>query len=78
MSAPPQNFAPTRSSGSIKVTTFAVYRLADGSVHASDGLCTYGHTHLSNGLVIDGQIKCPKHNGRFDIVRAGPSPAPQP
>lgn len=48
--------------------TFAVYRLADGSVHASDGLCTHGRTPLCNGLVIDGQIECPKHNGRFDIA----------
>ena len=57
--------------------TYAIYRTVDGRVHASDGLCTHGRTHLCNGLVIDGQIECPKHNGRFDIAtgRAVVAPA---
>ena len=48
--------------------TFAVYRLADGEVFATDGLCTHASVHLCDGLVIDGQIECPKHNARFDIA----------
>jgi Na+-transporting NADH:ubiquinone oxidoreductase subunit F len=47
--------------------TFAVYRLADGQVRATDGLCSHAQVHLCGGLVRDGQIECPKHNGRFDI-----------
>ena len=47
--------------------TFAVYRLDDGRVCATDGLCTHAKFHLCDGAVRDGQIECPKHNGRFDI-----------
>ncbi len=47
--------------------TFAIYRLTDGSLRATDGLCTHAGVHLCDGLVRDGQIECPKHNGRFDI-----------
>lgn len=47
--------------------TFAVYRLGDGQVRATDGLCSHAKVHLCGGLVRDGQIECPKHNGRFDI-----------
>lgn len=46
--------------------SFAVYRAPDGAVFATDGLCTHEKVHLCDGLVIDHQIECPKHNGRFD------------
>ena len=47
--------------------TFAIYRLADGTIHASDGHCTHEAAHLAEGFVFDGIIECPMHNGRFDI-----------
>ena len=47
--------------------TFALYRLDDGRIRASDGLCTHALVHLCDGLVRNGEIECPKHNGRFDI-----------
>lgn len=47
--------------------TYCLYRGPDGSFHASDGLCTHEHVHLSDGLVIDFRIECPKHGGQFDI-----------
>ncbi len=47
--------------------TYAIYRLDDGTVRATDGLCTHAKFHLCDGTVRDGQIECPKHNGRFDI-----------
>jgi Na+-transporting NADH:ubiquinone oxidoreductase subunit F len=47
--------------------TFAIYRLNDGRLRATDGLCTHAKVHLCDGAIIDGQIECPKHNGRFDI-----------
>ena len=31
--------------------TFALYRTEDGELYATDGLCTHGNVHLSNGLV---------------------------
>lgn len=46
--------------------TFAIYRSAASEVFATDGLCTHERVHLSDGLVIDHVIECPKHNGRFD------------
>ena len=45
--------------------TYAVYRY-DEKVYATDGLCTHEHVHLSDGLVMEHVIECPKHNGRFD------------
>ena len=58
--------------------TYALYRLhpddyADGDEIAadglvlSDGLCTHGQAHLAEGVVLDGLIECPKHNGCFDL-----------
>jgi len=46
--------------------TFAIYRSAEDTYHATDGLCTHEHAHLADGLVMGSIIECPKHNGRFD------------
>jgi MocE subfamily Rieske [2Fe-2S] domain protein len=56
--------------------TFAIYRTADGGLHASEGLCTHGNAHLADGLVIGNQIECPKHNGRFDVRDGSPQRPP--
>ena len=48
--------------------TYAIYHTDDGKYYATDGICTHGSTHLSDGLIIGKQIECPKHNGRFSIV----------
>ncbi len=56
--------------------TYAVYRGEDGRLCATDGLCTHGNTHLSDGLVKGGIIECPKHNGRFNLVDGSPARAP--
>ncbi len=56
--------------------TFAAYRLADGW-SVTDGICTHSRTvHLVGGVIVDGQIECPKHNGRFDIATGEPTRAP--
>lgn len=47
---------------------YAVYRLEDDSFHASAGHCTHERELLCDGLVMDGVIECPKHNGRFDVT----------
>ena len=46
--------------------TYCVYRLEDG-FYATDGLCTHETVHLEEGLVMDGEIECPMHQGIFDI-----------
>jgi MocE subfamily Rieske [2Fe-2S] domain protein len=47
---------------------YAIYRLRGDQFYASDGLCTHGKTELAGGLIINGCIECPKHNGRFDVT----------
>jgi 3-phenylpropionate/trans-cinnamate dioxygenase ferredoxin subunit len=47
--------------------TFAVYRTVDDEVFCTDGLCTHESVHLADGLLMDFEIECPKHNGVFDI-----------
>ncbi len=56
--------------------TYAVYRTASGDVHATDGTCTHGNTHLADGLVTGTIVECPKHNGRFDVVTGEPRRLP--
>ena len=48
--------------------TFAVYRLKNDRFYATDGLCTHEYAYLADGLVIDGVVECPLHNGRFDVA----------
>ena len=48
--------------------TFAVYRTAEDTYYATDGLCTHANVHLSGGFVMGHLIECPKHNGRFDFT----------
>lgn len=56
--------------------TYAVYRLEGDAFRATDGLCTHEQVHLCDGLVMDGIIECPKHNGRFDITSGRAKGAP--
>ena len=56
--------------------TFAIYRSPDSEFFATDGLCTHEKVHLSGGLVMDGIIECPKHNGRFDYTTGAAKGAP--
>src|SRR3954468_24969214 len=55
--------------------TFAVYRIDEG-YFATDGLCTHEQVHLSDGLVMDTIIECPKHNGRFNYKTGAAKGAP--
>lgn len=56
--------------------TYAVYRSNEGTLHATDGICTHGNTHLATGLVKGCQVECSKHNGRFDVRDGSPQRAP--
>ena len=55
---------------------YAIYRLPGDEVFCTDGLCTHEEVDLSDGLVMDGIIECPRHNGRFDIRTGAPKGAP--
>lgn len=56
--------------------TFVVCRLADGRLSLADGLCTHAEVHLADGALVDGEIECPKHNGRVDAVTGEPTRKP--
>lgn len=56
--------------------TFALFRDTKGTLYATDGICTHGNTHLSEGLIKGKIIECPKHNGRFNIEDGTPARAP--
>ena len=56
--------------------TYALCRDGNGSLFATDGICTHGNNHLADGVVIDGTIECPKHNGRFHLADGSPARAP--
>jgi Na+-transporting NADH:ubiquinone oxidoreductase subunit F len=56
--------------------TFALIRDDEGALHATDGICTHGNTHLADGLVKGKIIECPKHNGRFNLGDGSPARAP--
>jgi len=56
--------------------TYALYRDSENRLYATDGFCTHGNTHLSDGLVVGTMIECPKHNGRFNLIDGSPARAP--
>ena len=57
-------------------TTYAIYRDPDGAFFATAGLCTHEKVHLADGLVMDDEIECPKHNGRFNYKTGAALRAP--
>ena len=56
--------------------TYVVCRLEDGRLSLADGLCTHAKVHLADGAIVDGQIECPKHNGRVDALTGEPTRKP--
>jgi 3-phenylpropionate/trans-cinnamate dioxygenase ferredoxin component len=56
--------------------TFCIYRSPDDKFYATDGLCTHENVHLSDGLVMDYVIECPKHNAQFDYRTGAAKRAP--
>ena len=48
--------------------TYAVYQTEKNEFYATDGICTHGNMHLSEGFLVGNQIECAKHNGRFDVT----------
>jgi MocE subfamily Rieske [2Fe-2S] domain protein len=56
--------------------TYALYRDQEDRLYATDGVCTHGNTHLSNGLIVGNMIECSKHNGRYNLIDGSPARAP--
>ena len=52
----------------------ALYDL-DGTLRATDDVCTHAYAKLSDGWLDKGEIECPLHAGRFD-VQTGKATAP--
>ena len=52
----------------------ALYDL-DGTIYATDDICTHAYAKLSDGWLDKGEIECPLHAGRFD-VQTGKATAP--
>lgn len=44
----------------------AIYRIGD-EVFATHGICTHAFAYLADGIVEDGKIECPVHQGLFDV-----------
>lgn len=44
-----------------------LYKLEDGSIHATQDRCSHGNASLAEGYIEDGIIECPLHQGCFDI-----------
>lgn len=44
----------------------AIYNLDDG-IYATDNICSHEFSELSEGMIVDGDVYCPKHGSRFEI-----------
>ena len=60
----------------VDADTYVVCRLGDGRLVLADGPCTHAAVHLADGAIVDGQIECPKHNGRYDALTGEPTRQP--
>ncbi len=47
----------------------------DGTICATDDICSHAYAKLSDGWLDNGEIECPLHAGRFD-VRTGKATCP--
>jgi nitrite reductase/ring-hydroxylating ferredoxin subunit len=58
---------------------YAVFNV-EGVIHVTQDECTHGPGSLSEGYVLDDEIECPFHQGRFHIPsgRATCAPATDP
>ena len=45
----------------------ALYKLKDGGIYATDNSCSHEYSPLSEGIIMDDEVYCPKHGSRFKI-----------
>lgn len=55
---------------------YAVFRSPEDQYYATAGHCTHERELLCDGLVMDGEIECPKHMGRFSYGTGAAQGAP--
>lgn len=62
-------FAPgTATAVELEGRSIAIFRLeSDGSLHATNNICTHKMAYLTDGWVDGDTIECPLHGGCFDI-----------
>lgn len=48
----------------------------EGTIYATDNICTHGHARLCEGFLEGHEIECPLHQGRFDVRNGAPTCAP--
>src|SRR5687767_9249725 len=53
----------------------AIYRVG-ADLYATDNICTHGQARLCDGFLIDHEIECPLHQGRFDVRDGRPTCEP--
>jgi nitrite reductase/ring-hydroxylating ferredoxin subunit len=46
--------------------SIALFKLDDG-VYALDNVCSHEYSELVEGMIIKGDVLCPKHGSRFEI-----------
>lgn len=54
---------------------YAVYNL-EGEFFVTEDECSHGRGSLSQGFVLDDEIECPLHQGRFHIPSGRPTEEP--
>jgi nitrite reductase/ring-hydroxylating ferredoxin subunit len=54
---------------------YAVFNV-EGNIHVTQDECTHGPGSLSEGYVLDDEVECPFHQGRFHIPTGQATCAP--
>jgi len=55
---------------------YAIFRSPEDEYYATAGHCTHERELICDGLVMDGEIECPKHLGRFNYASGAAQGAP--
>ena len=53
----------------------ALYNVA-GTICATDNICSHGQARLSEGFLLENEIECPLHQGRFNVKTGAPTCEP--
>lgn len=53
----------------------ALYNV-EGTIFATDNICSHGHARLCDGFLEGHEIECPLHQGKFDVRTGQPTCAP--
>lgn len=60
------------SAAGLEVALYAVR----GAIYATENRCTHGEARLSDGFLLEDEIECPLHQGRFNVRDGLPMCAP--